>query len=158
MRILVFSDSHKNVASCARVINTIVGTDMIIHAGDHASDAAELERLFPGIPVKYVSGNCDFSSAPSELIIEAEGKRIFLTHGHGYNVKYDDSYFSLINHARSLNCDCVVFGHTHQGYNDNLGDLIVLNPGSIKYGATYGVIEIEEGIMKSAICDASYII
>lgn len=158
LRILVFSDSHKDTAACAKVVRTIVGTDMIIHAGDHASDAKELEKLFPEIPVRFVSGNCDFGGAPSELVFEAGGKNFFLTHGHNYRVKYEDDYSTLISRARILKCDCAVFGHTHVPFNQNFGDIVVLNPGSIKYGRTYGVIEIENGFVKSAICDASYII
>ncbi len=152
MRILVFSDSHKDVDSCAAVVRRLIGVDMIIHAGDHASDAAELERLFPDIPVKFVSGNCDFSKAPAELIVEAEGKRILVTHGHFYNVKSEENYTTLYYHALSQNCDCAVFGHTHIGFNDTNGKFTLLNPGSIKYSRTFGVIEIENGVLKTVIC------
>lgn len=154
MRILVFSDSHKKVSACENVINNIIGVDMIIHAGDHSSDAQELEWLFPDIPIRYVAGNCDFSSAPSELIIDADGKKIFLTHGHNYNVKYEENYSSLTAKAVQLGCDCAVFGHTHIPVCDFSGQVPLLNPGSIKYGATFGVIEIENGKLKAAVCDA----
>jgi ATP-dependent exoDNAse (exonuclease V) alpha subunit len=73
MRILVFSDSHKNVSDCTEVIENIIGVDMILHAGDHAQDAAWIQKCFPDIPVKYVVGNCDANIAPAEMIIEAEG-------------------------------------------------------------------------------------
>ena len=153
MRILVFSDTHKDTQSCIKTIKRLVGIDMILHAGDHASDAMELAKLFPNIPVHYVSGNCDFSSAPSDLIIEADGKRIFLTHGHGYGVKSEANYTTLREYALKKECDCAVFGHTHQGFNDSLGKVVLLNPGSVKYGQTFGVIEIEGGRLKTAICD-----
>lgn len=153
MRILVFSDSHKDTESCAGVIRNIIGVDMVLHAGDHASDAMEQEKMFPEIIFKYVSGNCDFTRAPSELIIEAEGKRIFLTHGHGYSVKYEENYSSIREKGLSCGCDCVVFGHTHISVNDCSGKVILLNPGSIKYGRTFGVIEIENGVLKTAICN-----
>ena len=158
MRILVFSGSHKDTSACAKVVRNIVGTDMIIHAGDHASDAKELEKLFPEIPVRFVSGNCDLGGIPSELVFEAGGRSFFLTHGHNYRVKYESDYYTLISHTRSLKCNCAIFGHTHVPYNRNFGDIVAINPGSIKYGRTYGVIEIENGFVKSAICDASYII
>ena len=61
MRILAFSDSHQDIESCITVINRIIGIDMIVHAGDHASDAQKLARVFSNIPIRYVSGNCDFS-------------------------------------------------------------------------------------------------
>ena len=81
MRILIFSDSHGEISLCTSVI-TKIGADMIIHAGDHATDAERLSSIFSEIPVKYVKGNCDFSSAPSELDIAlAENKKIYVTHG-----------------------------------------------------------------------------
>lgn len=153
MRILVFSDSHKDVESCAKVLQRIIGVDMVIHAGDHAKDAMALQELFPRIPVKYVSGNCDFADAPQELIVEAENKKILLTHGHGYGVKSEENYTTLRTHAENLSCDCVVFGHTHIGFSDISSKVILLNPGSIKYTKTFGVIEIENGKLKTAICN-----
>lgn len=158
MRILVFSDSHKDIRRAAAVIRNIVGVDMVLHAGDHASDAAELARGFPDIDFRYVCGNCDFSAAPGELIIDADGKKIFLTHGHEYAVKYEYDYRTLLHKAEELGCDCAVFGHTHEGYNDATHGVVLLNPGSIKYGATYGIIEIENGILKTAVCDAAHLI
>ncbi len=153
MRILVFSDSHKDVLGCAEIVKRIIGVDMILHAGDHAKDALDLQNMFPDIPVKYVSGNCDFATAPQELVIEAEDKRILLTHGHGYYVKSEENYTTLRRYAEKLACDCVVFGHTHIGFNDITSKVILLNPGSIKYTKTFGVIEIENGKLKTAVCD-----
>lgn len=158
MRILVFSDSHKNIADCEKIIRNTIGVDMILHAGDHSSDAIQLKNTFPDIPVHYVSGNCDFSAGLQEIIIDACGHRIFLTHGHNYCVKSEEHYRTLIEKAISSDCDCVVFGHTHIPFNDCSSGLTVLNPGSIKYTKTYGVIEIENGTLRSAVCDASYII
>ena len=153
MRILIFSDSHRDVESCADVITRIVGVDMIFHAGDHASDAAQIAARFPHIPVRSVLGNCDFSQAPKELVITAEDKKILLTHGHLYNVKNDYEYSSLMRRASELNCDCAVFGHTHEGLCDIKGGITLLNPGSIKYGKTFGVIEIEDGKLRAAVCN-----
>lgn len=151
MRILVFSDSHRDIESCIRVINNIVGVDMILHAGDHISDARELCRMFPELAFEYVPGNCDFSADDQDVVVEAEEKKIFLTHGHGYSVKYDDTYSALLEKAESLGCDCAVFGHTHQSLCDPRKKVLLLNPGSIKNG-TYGVIEIEDGVLKAAVC------
>lgn len=158
MRILVFSDSHKNVSDCEKIVNAIRDVDMIIHAGDHSSDAVWLEKIFPQIPVKYVSGNCDFAPAPLEITVDAEGFKIFLTHGHNYHVKSEEHYQTLIDKAVSCGCDCVVFGHTHIPHNDASGKITVLNPGSVKYTKTYGVIEIEDGKLRTAVCDAEYIL
>ena len=153
MRILVFSDSHTDVGICSSLIKKLPQADMIIHAGDHISDARKLEQIFPDIQFKYVAGNCDFAVAPSEMTVDAEGKRIFLTHGHGYAVKYDYDYRTIIDKGSSENADLVVFGHTHVPVCDFSKTPPILNPGSIKHSGTYGVIEIEEGKLKACICN-----
>ena len=153
MRILVFSDSHKSVEPCIRVIENIIGVDMVLHAGDHASDCAELSKIFPDIDFRCVPGNCDCSAMPSDLIVEVSGKRIFLTHGHGYAVKFDSDYYTIKNHAASEKADLVVFGHTHVPVCDFSTNPPILNPGSVKHTGTYGVIEIEDGKLKACICN-----
>ena len=154
MRILVFSDSHKDCKPCFDVINRIIGVDMILHAGDHSEDAKRISAQFPDIPVHFVAGNCDFGDGAKELVIEAEGKKIFLTHGHLYNVKNELEYTTLYERARELGCDCAVFGHTHIGFCDVRRGITLLNPGSIRSVRTFGVIEIENGKLRAAVCDA----
>ena len=100
MRILVFSDTHREISPCIKVLGNIIGVDMVLHAGDHIDDAKELCRMFPEITFEYVPGNCDFSAADSEVIIEAEEKKIFLTHGHRYSVKTDENYSLLKERAK----------------------------------------------------------
>ena len=152
-RILVFSDTHLGIDPCVEVIKKFPDADMIIHAGDHSTDAMRLQRLFPDIPIKYVDGNCDFSTAPTELIFEVDGKRFFVTHGHRYNVKNESDYQTLRNKGADINADVIIFGHTHIPFNDKSKGYILLNPGSIKFGSTYGIIEIEHDKIGSAIID-----
>ena len=153
MRILIFSDSHGDISLCTSVV-TKIGADMIIHAGDHAVDAQRLEKIFPDIPVKYVKGNCDFSSAPSELSFYLpENKKIYVTHGHIYNVK--SSYLSLELKSREENADLVIFGHTHIPYYLNTGETIFVNPGSIKSSRTFAVAELEDGKLSADILNAA---
>ena len=154
MRILVFSDSHHDTSLAESVIRRIVGVDAVLHAGDHANDAEKLSAQFPDLPFYSVLGNCDFSSAQKELVVAAEDKKILLTHGHLYNVKNDYGFSSLFAHAKELGCDCAVFGHTHEGFCDVKSGITLLNPGSIRYGRTFGVIEIENGTLRAAVCDA----
>ena len=153
MRILVFSDSHRDTDDCIKVIKNIVGVDMILHAGDHADDAEKIKAAIPDIPINYVAGNCDFGAYPKELVFHADGKKIFLTHGHLYNVKNDYGFSRLLERAKELGCDCAVFGHTHEPLCDVKGSVTLLNPGSINYGKTFGVIEIENGVLRAAVCN-----
>lgn len=153
MRILVFSDSHGMIDNCLREIVRIREVDMVMHAGDVSADAEDIASVYPDISVEYVSGNCEISRADAERVIEAEGVRIFLTHGHGYRVKYEADYRTLVKRAREVGAQVCVFGHTHKPLCQNLGDITLLNPGSSRYGSTYGVIEIEDGKARCAVLD-----
>lgn len=144
MRILVFSDTHGVIQPCTWAIETIRDVDLILHAGDCVRDAEDLKCLYPDIPFHYVRGNNDFSCyAPDEKVIDVCGKRIFLTHGHGLRVKYDSDYQRLIQRGDEENADIIVFGHTHIPFEERKNHLSLLNPGSVRFGNTYGVIEIE---------------
>lgn len=151
MRILVFSDTHGYIDGCIQMINRIKDVDMVIHAGDVSADAEDIAAIFPNIDVRFVCGNCEMSRAPGEIEIDADGKKIFVTHGHYYNVKYDYDYKTLVNHARAIGAELAVFGHTHKPVYDNLGDISILNPGSARYGGTCGVIETEDGRLRCAL-------
>lgn len=150
-RILVFSDTHLSIEPCIKVIEKLPETDLIIHAGDHSADALRLQRLYPHIPVKYVDGNCDLSLSPSDLIFEMCEKKFFVTHGHKYNVKNESDFCTLRAKGNDAGADVIIFGHTHIPLNDRSGKPILLNPGSVKFGATYGIIEIDDNKIGSAI-------
>lgn len=142
MKIVVFSDSHGNTSNMKAVINR-EKPDLILHAGDVVRDTYELRRTFPNLPLEQVCGNCDYSGdAPNQLIVEAEGYRIMLTHGHLYHVKLGIG--ALLEAARKARVDAVVFGHTHEALCSLHGELWILNPGSIRPGwqCSYGVIEV----------------
>ena len=88
MKLVLFSDSHGNVANMADVVR-LEHPDRVLHMGDLARDAEELARQFPDIPVTYVPGNCDGRrpDLPDERRFTLEGCKILMTHGHTYHVK-----------------------------------------------------------------------
>ena len=148
-RILVFSDSHDTLALCEKTIRN-VPCDLILHAGDYVRDAQELKKRFPDKELIYVRGNCDFRAyAQDDEIVELDGVRIFLTHGHKYAVKYEDSYRTLAAAARAKDCSVAVFGHTHEAYTGENDGVLLLNPGSARF--SYGVIEIENGSPRACV-------
>ncbi len=155
MRILVFSDTHNNSSRMERVLNTIIGVDAVIHCGDGLSDLEAVRDNFPKLEFHAVRGNCDYKPEKGEKLLELGGKKIFVTHGHGYSVKSEQEfeYITIRERGRELGADAVLFGHTHIPYNRNWGDIVVMNPGSAKYEGTYGVIEIEDGRLKTAVCN-----
>lgn len=151
MRILVFSDSHSDVNSCIDVIEKICGVDMVIHCGDYLRDALAIEKAYPNIDIRYVAGNCDLKSDKKEEIIEAEGKKILISHGDLYGVK--SGYMRMNYRAQECDVDAVVFGHTHIPYCEKIDDITMLNPGSIRYSQSYGVIEIEDDVLRACVIE-----
>lgn len=153
MRILVFSDTHHNTGRMTRVLDNMIGVDAVIHCGDGINDLKEVSKIFSDIKFYYVCGNCDLNENKYEDLIEIGGKRIFVTHGHLYSVKSETEieYPTIRDVGRKRGADAVLFGHTHIPYNRNWGDITVMNPGSAKYMSTYGVIEIEKNVLKSAV-------
>ena len=153
MKIIVFSDSHRELEGMRQVIAQ-TGPDYVFHLGDHDSDAEQLSRDFPALPVAMVRGNCDgWSDTPKTLCFALGGLRFFLCHGHTYGVK--GSFLRAEYAAREQNADVLLFGHTHEAYYEyrDLGGgrrLYVLNPGSCgcSWEPSYGKIVIEGGTIR----------
>ncbi len=150
-RIIIFSDTHQHIDDCIYVLNTMPGVTAVIHAGDHDSDAEDLQAIFPEIPFYYVRGNCDYSSNPSERLVTIDDKRIFIAHGHTYGVK---AGIERIKKAGVQNkADLVVYGHTHYPNTEYFMGMTLLNPGSVRYSGTYAVAEIEDGRLQTVVID-----
>ena len=145
MKILVFSDSHgirRHMEEAVRLHQP----DRIFHLGDVVSDAKALKETFPHIPMDLVRGNCDgHLPEPEELLLEVEGRKILLCHGHTYHVKWDWAEAAMA--ARAARAHILLFGHTHEPMCTFERGLWIMNPGSIRGGwnAGYGVIVLEEG-------------
>lgn len=155
-RILVFSDTHNDINLCINIINKIPA-DMVIHAGDYVRDAEDLKSIFPDKDIRYVKGNGDyFTNAPNKLIVELDGARILVVHGHEQRVKYEPGYNTLISLAEDEECNVVVFGHTHIPDEEYIKGIKVLNPGSAKYGSSYGIIEIEGEDVRICVMNNSW--
>ncbi len=148
-RILVFSDTHGDISKAEKIIGSIDGVTGIIHLGDILRDAYAIEKNHPDIPLYYISGNNDsFSGVDSEKIIAVGGIKIFITHGHKY-ISLFSGNDRLIYKGLELGCDIVLYGHTHSSFYKKENGMIIANPGSLAYprgsGASYGIIEIEDG-------------
>ena len=131
MKIGIVSDSHGNT-SVFETMLAVPGAreaELWLHAGDFALDADDLE-IMSGKHVARVLGNCDLfvDGVYDETVVEVAGHRIFLTHGHLFNVRFDT--MMLAEAARTAGADIAVYGHTHIALEEH-GDVTVLNPGSI---------------------------
>ena len=129
-KILIFSDTHGDINRCLDIIEKADSVSAIFHAGDYTGDAEDLESIYPNIPIYYVKGNNDyFSKAPSHMLVTIDGVKIFITHGHEQNVKYEYEFMTLRKAAEKYDPDLIIFGHTHIPYTDYKGKATLLNPG-----------------------------
>ncbi len=131
MNVLVFSDSHGDVAVMER-LTARWRPDCVLHLGDHFSDMVKLHQRFPEIPMHGVRGNCDTPGSPEKLLLTLGGVRLLLVHGHRQGVKEDLErlYFTALEDRAEL----VLFGHTHRPLHDREGEIEFLNPGSVGRG------------------------
>lgn len=129
-KLLLISDSHGYIDNIKNIIEKEKPIDMIIHLGDIVADALQTAEEFKDIEVKYVVGDYDCSTMePKELVIEEQGWRIFLTHGHLYEIK--KGLNRLIKRAKQLDADIVLFGDNHIQKCINHEGIIYINPGSV---------------------------
>lgn len=138
MKILVVSDSHGNFKDFYHICKR-ESPEVVLFLGDLTKDVYEILDVFPNIEFHVVRGNCDYDdlNTEDEKIIMLENFKIFLTHGHMYQVKRN---YRLIS-AKLKNADIVLFGHTHAQYIKETEDGILFNPGALILGS-YGLIEI----------------
>ena len=146
MKILVVSDTH---GDCSRVIevfqklNKESPVDIIVHCGDYAADARELQARL-GIHVAWVKGNCDGGFSDTDWsILETEAGNFIITHGHNEQVDFSKQNI----YYKALENDCVgaIFGHTHRASYTEMDDIVLMNPGSLTKprdgsGGTFGLL------------------
>lgn len=128
MKIYIVSDTHGSTDFFITNVLSNNDADLIIHLGDLVDDASEIEEI-TGVQTICVSGNNDFfSSIPTDKIINFNNYRFLLTHGHKYGVNFGTEY--LVQKAKELNCNVVLFGHTHRKLSTKIDGIYLINPGS----------------------------
>ncbi len=149
MKIGVVSDTHSLLIP-PEVINGLNKTDMIIHAGDFCAkqDVETFRRLKD---FKGVSGNMDGTEVrkllPRREILTIDGVTIGIFHGEGSREKILDA---VRNAFKDQKLDVIVFGHSHQPFNQMVDGTLYFNPGSpndmvsAPY-CSYGILEIQSG-------------
>jgi len=157
MKILVLSDTHGDVNKAREAIKENNNINLILHLGDYFRDAQKLSKEFPEIPIEYIYGNSDFmvDDIPAEKLLNLDGKKIFMTHGHKYSVKW--GYEKLFEKAHETDADILLFGHTHVAEIVKNGSGYILNPGSISdarggNSESYALIEINNKKINLKLC------
>ena len=132
-KILVFSDSHNSDLNMREVLCRNHNCfDLCVHLGDGCREFEALGQLYSPIPFVTVNGNGEdwgHSQRVRETVLDLDGVRIMITHGHMYNVKYGTA--NLEYRAVEKECDIVLYGHTHIQIIEELSGHLTLNPGSV---------------------------
>lgn len=143
IKLLIFSDSHGDVGAMLDIVEQ-EKPDEIIHLGDLIRDAQTVSHAFPETPVTMVPGNCDgWTNRKDCLLLEREGVKLLLGHGHQWGVK-ETSAFALAE-AQATRANVLLYGHTHRAVCRQERGILLLNPGTVggrRAPASYGVIEI----------------
>ncbi len=124
--IVVLSDTHRNLAPLDKIQTVLAECDYIVHLGDMASDAAGIFREWPE-KTYILAGNNDFYGGEKELVLDAEGRRIFACHGHRYGVKGGTERLAAA--AKERGCDVALYGHTHVAETHEEEGILLVNPG-----------------------------
>ncbi|SHH74001.1 hypothetical protein SAMN02745135_01907 [Caloranaerobacter azorensis DSM 13643] len=158
MRIVVLSDTHGNIDFVIKEIKKIENVDLLLHLGDYSRDVDRMREILK-VDIINVKGNCDFYdySTKEEEIIQIEGKKILLTHGHRYNVKFGIN--NLYYRSKELGVDVVLFGHSHVPVLLKHDGVLFFNPGSPTHprggsSRSYGILDIDDEV-KPILCDLS---
>jgi len=154
VRIAVIGDTHGRITGISRALAKNP-PDYLIHTGDYYADALKIAQTL-NLPFYAVRGNCDArGDEPAELLVELSGWRIYIVHGHQYGVKRTIN--NIYYRGLEVEANIVIFGHTHVPLCEKVGDLWLINPGSIsrprltKLGR-YVCLGIEEHSINPEIC------
>ena len=149
MKIIVISDTHGHIEELDNVLEIEGMPDLLLHCGDICGDEERLRSRLV-CPCRMVGGNMDFSwQLPADALVDAEDRKIFLTHGHRLGVNFDT--LTLAEEALVCEADIALYGHTHVPDIHEEEGIIVMNPGSLCFPRqsgrrkSYGVIRITPG-------------
>lgn len=129
VKIVLASDSHGEREPLRKLREMYADYDMFVHCGDSELAIEDMEGWI------CVLGNNDFlygNSVPYNRVIEADGHKIYVCHGHMDFLSYFH-YKPMAKRAKDLGCDLVFFGHVHQVSDTMEEGVRLLNPGSLRH-------------------------
>ena len=155
MKIVVISDSHGHSSRIEEVLKRQVKPFRVFFLGDGLADILKAKNSFPDIEFDIVCGNCDslseYPDVKTERLVECEGVRFLLMHGHKHGVK--GGIGGAVNYAASKGADVLLFGHTHEAFDEPIdasaegsdGTTVrAINPGSVGawFGASFALLDL----------------
>jgi|SRR5690554_1279388 len=126
MKLLITGDIHGRSDMLQKVLKKVKTFDLHLNTGDLGLEFPTIEAA----KMIAVKGNTDYYlDLPTERLIEHQGLRILLTHGHLQNVKYGLN--ELILMAKEMDANICIFGHTHDAFYRRIDNIIFINPGAL---------------------------
>lgn len=139
--ITVVSDTHGESGHCleGRALEAVRAADLVVHAGDLMTEAALDAFEAESREFVAVRGNNDppLDRLPMERVVEHDGVRIALVHGHQHHAT------AMTMYGREVGADLVVFGHSHKPKFENRETVPRLNPGSHAHPRWYDAAHAE---------------
>ncbi|SDH85859.1 hypothetical protein SAMN05192534_11328 [Alteribacillus persepolensis] len=133
MKVIIVSDTHipkKAKVLPNRLLQELEEADCIIHAGDWQAKEVFHELQQYG-KLYGVSGNVDGEDIkqlmPEKQVVEANGWKIGIVHGHGDKKTTEKRAVEAFNE----HVDIIVFGHSHLPVLKFTGKTMLFNPGSV---------------------------
>lgn len=134
------------------VVSLLIESNCQAVIGNHdQSYIASHQYQKDGIVYSYLE------ALPETLEYEIEGKQVYVVHAHppasqhggiklldvdGEPIPAQQKYWQRA--LADLNHDVLIVGHTHQVFAEQLGDVLVINPGSTQFNHTCMVLTLPE--------------
>jgi putative phosphoesterase len=134
MRVAVLSDTHWKGSDAVpeRVLDLLVGTDVVIHAGDLKCEKVLASLSAGARKVLAVRGNnfeLDLADLPDTRVEDLDGFKIGIAHDIG-SINQFAAYARKPEDVFGEHVDCVIFGQTHHPCFDVFHGVPFINPGS----------------------------
>ena len=139
----IISDTHENVAAIERAVAMLKQSSLthVLHLGDIISPP--VLPHFEGLPMRFIFGNNDgeraglqakanelgFGEIGDELELQIEEKRVYAYHGTRPKI--------LKAAIDSQQYDFVLYGHSHERRDEQIGRTRVINPGALFKAPAY---------------------
>lgn len=155
MKIGVVADTHSQPVP-KQLLKDFQNVDLIVHAGDFCTQ--DDLKVFQKIgEVKAVYGNMDDrgirGELPEQLIFPFKGFQIGVYHGVGPQKRVPEF---VQEKFKGEKVDAVIFGHSHNPFNEVIEGVLYFNPGSPTDSISapylsYGIIEVKAGKLQGKI-------
>ena len=155
MKIGVVSDTHGRPLP-RQMLQDFQTVDLIVHAGDICA-LKDIETLSAIREVKAVYGNMDGDDIrkvlPADLTIHCGDKVIGVYHGEGAPKHLLEK---VQERFRKVRVDAVIFGHSHEPFNEVRDGVLYFNPGTpndqiCASCCSYGMLTVSDKSIKGQI-------